>query len=124
MAQLRSLGSDVLFANRDEAAALLGQSGMRAWSRLLELAPLVVVKDGAAGCRVLHRPAAAESAEAVAAVKLVERDAVVASLCPSDWGEAEERILEVDRSVSQLLELAGESHYGYKYNLFTAVRSH
>jgi len=66
MAQLRSLGPDVLFANRDEAAALLGQSGMRAWSRLLELAPLVVVKDGAAGCRVLHRPVAAETAEAVA----------------------------------------------------------
>jgi sugar/nucleoside kinase (ribokinase family) len=39
-----------LFANHDEAAALVGPSGQR---RLLDLAPVAVVKAGAAGCAVL-----------------------------------------------------------------------
>lgn len=40
---------DVLFANQDEARALTGNSPRG----LLELAPIAVVKEGAAGCRVL-----------------------------------------------------------------------
>jgi sugar/nucleoside kinase (ribokinase family) len=43
---------DVLFANTEEAAAIVGP-GRAAVSRLVSLAPLVVVKDGASGCRVL-----------------------------------------------------------------------
>lgn len=54
-ARLRAVGPDILFANRDEAGVIAGRPGMRAWPRLLGLAPLVVVKDGAAGCRVLQR---------------------------------------------------------------------
>jgi sugar/nucleoside kinase (ribokinase family) len=50
-----SLAADVLFANRDEAAALLGRRTAAALPGLLELAPLVVVKDGRAGARVLWR---------------------------------------------------------------------
>lgn len=52
-ARLAELEPDVLFANRDEAAALLRQRGRRAWVGLVAHAPLVVVKDGAWGCRVL-----------------------------------------------------------------------
>ena len=52
-ARLAELGPDVLLANRAEAAALLRQTGRRAWPRLLAQAPLVVVKDGVWGCRVL-----------------------------------------------------------------------
>ncbi len=37
---------------------------------------------------------------------------------------AEERIVEMDKGVSRVLDLSGETHYGYKDNLFTAVRSH
>lgn len=51
--RISELAPDVLFANRDEAAALLGQTGRRSWGGLLRRAPLVVVKDGAWGCRVL-----------------------------------------------------------------------
>jgi sugar/nucleoside kinase (ribokinase family) len=54
-ARISEIAPDVLFANRDEAAALLGQAGRRAWTGLLGSAPLVVVKDGAWGCRVLWR---------------------------------------------------------------------
>lgn len=53
--RLRALRPDVLFATRDEAATLLRRPGMRAWSGLLALAPLAVVKDGVSGCRVLSR---------------------------------------------------------------------
>jgi sugar/nucleoside kinase (ribokinase family) len=52
-ARLTELAPDVLFANRAEAAALLRERGRRAWARLLGRAPLVVVKDGVWGCRVL-----------------------------------------------------------------------
>jgi radical SAM superfamily enzyme YgiQ (UPF0313 family) len=41
-----------------------------------------------------------------------------------DWAGAEKALVEVDRSVSRMLDLSGEPHYGYKYNLFTAVRNH
>ena len=50
MARIAAVGASVLFANRDEAAALVGRRSMR---RLLELAPIVVIKAGAAGCTVL-----------------------------------------------------------------------
>ena len=53
-ARLAALGPDILFANRAEAAALLRETGRRAWSRLLTHAALVVVKDGVWGCRVLR----------------------------------------------------------------------
>ncbi len=54
-ARFAEMGPDVLFANRLEAAAMLEQTGRRAWAGLLVHAPLVVVKDGAWGCRVLWR---------------------------------------------------------------------
>lgn len=44
---------DILFANRDEAAALAGPRGAVG---LLRIAPLVVIKEGAAGCRIIWRP--------------------------------------------------------------------
>lgn len=53
--RIAAMAPHVLFANRDEAAAVLRKSGRRAWVGLLELAPLVVVKDGARGCRILWR---------------------------------------------------------------------
>jgi sugar/nucleoside kinase (ribokinase family) len=52
-ALLAEADPDVLLGNADEARALVGG----ATERLLELAPLVVVKEGAAGCRVLWRAA-------------------------------------------------------------------
>jgi radical SAM superfamily enzyme YgiQ (UPF0313 family) len=48
----------------------------------------------------------------------------VDKVADEDWSEAEERIIEIDRGVSRVLSLSGDVHYGYKYNLFTAVRSH
>lgn len=51
-ATIAAVKCDVLFANRDEAAALVGP---RHLPQLLELAPIVVVKAGAEGCRVLWR---------------------------------------------------------------------
>ena len=51
-ATIAAVKCDVLFANRDEAAALVGPRNM---AQLLELAPIVVVKAGAEGCRVLWR---------------------------------------------------------------------
>ena len=56
-ASLAKVAPDILFANRDEASAMLGKSGRRAWPGLLEHALLVVVKDGAWGCRVLWQEA-------------------------------------------------------------------
>ena len=61
--RLARLAPDVLFANRDEAAAILHEPGRRAWPGLLALAPLVVVKDGARGCRVLWRDAAPDAVQ-------------------------------------------------------------
>ena len=43
---------DVLFANREEAAVILG-GRRRSLAALLEIAPLVVVKEGADGCRIM-----------------------------------------------------------------------
>ena len=49
---VRAAAPDILFANADEVAALVGRRGAR---RLLEIAPIVVVKQGAAGCHVVWR---------------------------------------------------------------------
>ena len=51
-ATIAAVAADVLFANRDEAAALVGPRNM---PDLLSLAPIVVVKAGAAGCRVMWK---------------------------------------------------------------------
>jgi sugar/nucleoside kinase (ribokinase family) len=45
----------VLFANRAEAAAVLGNRAASRLPRLLDLAPLVVVKEGPEGSRLLWR---------------------------------------------------------------------
>jgi sugar/nucleoside kinase (ribokinase family) len=50
--KIAAVTPDLLFANRDEAAALVGPRDL---ARLRELAPIVVIKAGAAGCRVLWR---------------------------------------------------------------------
>jgi len=55
---VRAAAPSVLFANVDEVAALVGRRGAR---RLLEIAPIVVVKLGPGGCRVLWRGATARS---------------------------------------------------------------
>ena len=65
MAGLARLSADVLFANRDEAAALLGRRTTAALPGLLRLAPLVVVKDGRAGARVLWQDPAAGGANQI-----------------------------------------------------------
>lgn len=49
---VRAMQPDVLFANTDEVAALVGRRG---GPRLLDLAVIVVVKQGSAGCSVLWR---------------------------------------------------------------------
>jgi sugar/nucleoside kinase (ribokinase family) len=51
--RVASLAPDVLFANRREAATLTGRRAH--FTPLLDLAPVVVVKEGAGGCRVLWR---------------------------------------------------------------------
>jgi sugar/nucleoside kinase (ribokinase family) len=69
-ARLARLAPDILFANRAEAAALLRETGRRAWPRLLEQAGLVVVKDGVWGCRVLWDEGAAIRQLDVAATRV------------------------------------------------------
>ena len=49
---VRACAPDILFANRDEMSALVGARGAR---KLLDVAPIVVIKLGSAGCRVLWR---------------------------------------------------------------------
>jgi sugar/nucleoside kinase (ribokinase family) len=49
---LQRAEADILFRNEPEAAAVAGPGRT---DRLLELAPVVVVKQGGAGCRVLWR---------------------------------------------------------------------
>ncbi len=60
---LRELAPDLLFANTDEAAALVGG---RARDALLEIAPVVALKQGSSGCLVLVRRGADAIALAVA----------------------------------------------------------
>src|SRR4051794_9187688 len=47
---VRAVAPDVLFANMDEVRALVGRRGTR---RLLDIAPLVVVKIGPGGCQLV-----------------------------------------------------------------------
>ena len=54
IAAIGVLAPDILFANRDEVAALTGARG-RSLVTLLGIAPVVVVKEGADGCRILWR---------------------------------------------------------------------
>lgn len=49
---------DILFGNLEEASALTAADGLR---RLLEIAPLAVIKEGGAGCRVMWRRAPRQS---------------------------------------------------------------
>jgi sugar/nucleoside kinase (ribokinase family) len=57
-----AVSPDVLFANRDETAALVGARDAR---RLLQLAPLVVLKQGADGCRGVWSSAARAGFDAI-----------------------------------------------------------
>ncbi len=50
--RLRGVAPDVIFANANEVAAVVDRRHPR---RLLEIAPTLVIKEGAAGCRVLWR---------------------------------------------------------------------
>jgi len=58
-ARVAAIAPEVIFGNREEAATLSGGRGWRRAEALLELAPIVVVKMGAEGCRVLWRDAGA-----------------------------------------------------------------
>ncbi len=51
--RVASLAPDLLFANRREATTLTGRRAH--FTPLLDLAPVVVVKEGAGGCQVLWR---------------------------------------------------------------------
>jgi sugar/nucleoside kinase (ribokinase family) len=66
-----NLGADVLFANEEEARALVGADRPE---RLLELAPTVVVKEGPAGCRVLWKSGADVGQLAVATTPVATAD--------------------------------------------------
>ena len=72
-ARIAAITPDVLFANRDEAAALSRETVRRAWVRLLDQAALVVIKDGAWGCRVLWNESGATRQIDVAATRIRER---------------------------------------------------
>jgi sugar/nucleoside kinase (ribokinase family) len=50
--RIAAVAPDLLFGNLEEATAIAGRNPVR---RLLDLAPVLVVKEGAAGCRVLWR---------------------------------------------------------------------
>ena len=63
---LAGIAPDLLFANADEAAALTGTRTGARREALLELAPLVVLKQGPAGCLVLVRRGSDALALAVA----------------------------------------------------------
>ena len=71
--RIGELAPDILFANRPEAAALLRESGRRAWPRLLRQASLVVVKDGVWGCRVLRDEGGATRQIDVAATRVASK---------------------------------------------------
>ena len=50
--RISAIRPDIVFGNQDEAAAIAGRQPLR---RVVELAPIVVIKEGVAGCRVLWR---------------------------------------------------------------------
>jgi sugar/nucleoside kinase (ribokinase family) len=61
--RIGELAADLLLATRAEAAALVG-SGSSRLLRLLDLAPVVAVKEGAEGSRLLRREASGLATEA------------------------------------------------------------
>ena len=65
---IMAVAPDLLFANDAEAAALTGPRGD---IRLLELAPIVVVKEGSAGCRIVARTTGPEPARLAVATSPV-----------------------------------------------------
>jgi sugar/nucleoside kinase (ribokinase family) len=70
---VRAASPHVLFANLDEVRALVGRRGAR---RLLDVAPLIVVKLGPGGCQLVWHNASSRSAleMEVAAKPLVATD--------------------------------------------------
>jgi sugar/nucleoside kinase (ribokinase family) len=71
--RIAALEPHLILANAAEATALAGRIGA---ARLLELAPVVVVKEGAEGCRVLWREAGSErtAQQAVATTPIATAD--------------------------------------------------
>ena len=71
--RIQALAPHLILANTAEAAALAGRLGA---PRLLELAPVVVVKEGAEGCRVLWREEGSErtAQQAVATAPIAATD--------------------------------------------------
>lgn len=69
VAAVGAVEPDLVFANTSEAAALTGLRPVRGSTtldeRLLEVAPLVIVKQGVSGCRVVWRTQAGEAALAI-----------------------------------------------------------
>lgn len=70
--RVASLAPDLLFANRREAAALTGRRAH--FTPLLDLAPVVVVKEGASGCRALWRTAGEDGRLEVATTAIAAPD--------------------------------------------------
>lgn len=66
--RIAAVAPDLLFANDAEAAALTGPRGD---GKLLELAPIVIIKEGAAGCRILARGRGPEPARLAVATNPV-----------------------------------------------------
>jgi sugar/nucleoside kinase (ribokinase family) len=66
--RIAAVSPDLLFANDAEAAALTGPRGD---GKLLELAPIVIIKEGAAGCRIVARGSGSEPARLAVATSPV-----------------------------------------------------
>ena len=73
-ARVAAVAPEVILGNREEVAALSGGRGWRRAETLLELAPMVVVKLGAEGCRVLWRDAGSVARLDVATAPLLVAD--------------------------------------------------
>jgi len=105
-ARIAELAPDILFANRDEAAAMLRETGRRAWSRLLGHAALVVVKDGLWGCRVLWHETGETRQVDVAATRIGQKvdttgagDAFAAGFLYSLLGSGGREAMRGDRAL-------------------------
>ena len=73
-ARVAAVAPQVILGNREEVATLSGGRGWRRAETLLELAPMVVVKLGAEGCRVLWREAGGVARLDVATAPLTVAD--------------------------------------------------
>ncbi len=69
--RIHGLAPHVVLGNRPEVAALAGRLGP---ARLLELAPVVVVKEGVEGCRVLWREGDRTLQQSVATTPIASAD--------------------------------------------------